>query len=111
MKKSKDNREKFVSDTEEELNCQDPEDLDEEDKNCSTCANTDCPAYQFMCQLLICIKLAEQINDNTIYNILLTIFAVLQHYNTHGSELDKILKTCQEVYINIRPGEILSALN
>lgn len=78
---------------------------------CKKCDNIDCKCGLIMESLQNCIELSEQIGHNELYNILLTIFAILENMPTHGDELFKIMETCQSSFEQLRPKEMGKMLN
>jgi len=80
-------------------------------ENCAKCNNTGCKCIQIMEKMSECIDLADQICHIELYNILLTIYVVLQHLDSHGNELKKIMDTCQEVFKELNPKEMGQILN
>lgn len=83
----------------------------EESEDCKNCDNVGCKCNQIMDHLAKCIELSDQIGHTEVYNILLTVFVVLQNLSSHEHELEQIMNICQKVFTELSPKEMEQILH
>ncbi len=79
--------------------------------DCRECDNVICKCKQVMTKLSECVELTDQLKHAELYNILLTITDVLANLEDPKESVQKILKTCEQVYRDVHPKEMGRTLN
>jgi len=80
--------------------------------NCRECDNVECKCGLIMQHLSECVDLTSQIQHSELYNILVTVFTILQNFKTCDPKfLKEIESVCEKVFTELNPVEMNQTIN